>query len=179
MAAARVEAEQRLMKPERYQEIEELYHSALGRKPEERAAFLEQSCGADEALRGYDERAEQFIETPPDDVAAAMLAAEQKQSMIGRTLGHYRIVSLLGSGGMGEVYVANDPRLNRRVALKLLPAGFTADRERLRRFEQEARAASALNHPNILTVYEFGEHDGSPYIVSELLEGEELREQWI
>ncbi len=174
------------MKPERYQEIEELYHSALGRKPEERAAFLEQSCGADEALRGelesllgYDERAEQFIETPPDDVAAAMLAAEQKQSMIGRTLGHYRIVSLLGSGGMGEVYVANDPRLNRRVALKLLPAGFTADRERLRRFEQEARAASALNHPNILTVYEFGEHDGSPYIVSELLEGEELREQLI
>ena len=106
-----------------------------------------------------------------------MLAADQKQSMVGRTLGHYRVVSLLGSGGMGEVYLAEDTRLNRRVALKLLPAEFTADRERLRRFEQEARAASSLNHPNILTVYEFGEHGGSPYIVSELLEGEELREQ--
>ncbi len=92
------------MKPERYKQIEELYHWVLGRKPEERAAFLDQSCGVDEALRrevesllGYDERAKQFIETPPDDVAAAMLAAEQKQSMVGRTLGHYRVVSLLGA----------------------------------------------------------------------------------
>src|SRR6266536_6407657 len=156
MAAARVEAEQRLMKPERYQEIEELYHSALGRKPEERAAFLEQSCGADEALRGelesllgYDERAEQFIETPPDDVAAAMMAAEQKQSMVGRTLGHYRVVSLLGSGGIGEVYRATDTRLDRTVAVKVLTYHLSSNPEQRQRFEREAREASSLSHPHI------------------------------
>ena len=93
------------------------------------------------------------------------------------TLSHYRIHSPLGAGGMGEVYRARDDRLGRNVAIKVLPADFAKDEDRLRRFEQEARATSALNHPNILTVYDIGTHEGSPYIVAELLEGEELRAQ--
>jgi serine/threonine protein kinase len=90
-------------------------------------------------------------------------------------LSHYRIVSKLGAGGMGEVYRARDTRLDREVAIKVLPASFAGDAERLRRFEQEARATSALNHPNILTVYDIGEYEGAPFIVAELLEGAELR----
>src|SRR5207249_7980992 len=95
---------------------------------------------------------------------------------IGTRLGAYEIVAPLGSGGMGEVFRAHDPRLGRDVAIKVLPAALTADPDRLRRFEQEARAAGALNHPNILTVHEIGTHDGQPYIVSELLEGQTLRD---
>src|SRR5215471_3805997 len=94
----------------------------------------------------------------------------------GTRFNHYEVISLLGAGGMGEVYLAEDPRLSRQVAIKMLPAEFAKDTDRLRRFEQEARATSALNHPNILTVYDIGDHEGSPYIVAELLEGEELSE---
>ena len=97
--------------------------------------------------------------------------------MIGETISYYYIVGKLGAGGMGEVWRARDTRLDREVAIKVLPASFANDEDRLRRFEQEARATSALNHPNILTIYDIGNHEGSPYIVSELLEGEELREQ--
>ena len=92
-------------------------------------------------------------------------------------LGAYKILGPLGAGGMGEVYRATDTRLNRDVAIKILPADFARDADRLRRFEQEARATSALNHPNILTVYDIGTHEDSPYIVAELLEGEEFRAQ--
>jgi serine/threonine protein kinase len=172
------------MKPERYKQVEELYHAALGRKSEERAAFLDQSCRGDKALRGevesllgYDDRAEQFIETPPDDVAAAMLAAEQKQSMVGRTLGHYRVVSLLGSGGMGEVYRATDTRLDRTVALKVLPAHLSSDPERRQRFEREARAVSSLSHPHICALYDVGQQDGIDYLVMEYIEGESLADR--
>lgn len=95
----------------------------------------------------------------------------------GTRLGPYQIISLIGAGGMGEVYRAHDTRLERDVAIKLLPASLAHDKDRLRRFEQEARATSAINHPNILTVYDFGATDrGAPFIVAELLEGEELRE---
>ncbi|MBL8207573.1 MAG: serine/threonine protein kinase, partial [Blastocatellia bacterium] len=90
---------------------------------------------------------------------------------------HYEILAPLGKGGMGEVYRARDARLNREVAIKVLPGEVAHDAERLRRFEQEARATSALNHPNILTIYDFGNHEGNPYLVMELLEGEELRAQ--
>src|SRR6202046_1298766 len=90
-------------------------------------------------------------------------------------LGPYEIVAPLGAGGMGEVYRARDLRLGRDVALKVLPASFAADAERLRRFEQEARAVAALSHPNILAVHDIGQHDGTPFLVSELLEGESLR----
>src|SRR5436190_11565899 len=95
----------------------------------------------------------------------------------GTKLGRYEILSLLGAGGMGEVYRARDEKLNRDVAIKVLPASLSQDADRLRRFELEAQAAGALNHPNILAVYDVGTHDDAPYIVSELLEGEELREQ--
>ncbi len=91
---------------------------------------------------------------------------------VGSSIGHYRIVSKIGAGGMGEVYLAHDARLDRNVAVKMLPADFAKDEDRLRRFEQEAKATSALNHPNILTVYDIGEHDGSPFIVAELLDGD-------
>jgi serine/threonine protein kinase len=95
----------------------------------------------------------------------------------GSRLGPYEIVSPLGAGGMGEVYRARDTRLKREVAIKVLPQAFSLDADRLRRFEQEALATAALNHPNILAVFDIGTHDGSPYVVSELLEGETLRER--
>ncbi len=96
---------------------------------------------------------------------------------VGTRLGPFEIISPLGAGGMGEVYRARDSRLGREVAIKVLPAAFSADEDRLRRFEQEARAAGMLNHPNILTIYDIGTHVGSPYIVAELLDGQELRAQ--
>src|SRR5262245_34545282 len=96
---------------------------------------------------------------------------------IGTRLGPYEVLSPLGVGGMGEVYRARDTRLQREVAVKVLPAAFSSDPERLARFEQEARAAAALNHPNILAVFDIGTHDRAPYIVSELLEGDTLRER--
>ncbi|HEX7251409.1 MAG TPA: protein kinase, partial [Thermoanaerobaculia bacterium] len=93
----------------------------------------------------------------------------------GSKLGPYEVLSPIGAGGMGEVYRAKDPRLGRDVAIKVLPASFSADADRLRRFEQEARAAGILNHPNLTAVYDIGTHDGAPYVVQELLEGESLR----
>ena len=118
---------------------------------------------------------------PPVGFAAESPATAPQPPMIGQTLAHYRIVSLLGKGGMGDVYLGEDTTLGRKVALKLLPAAFTSDRERLRRFEQEARAVSALNHPNIITIHEIGqvhtEAGGMRYLVTEYIEGETLR-QW-
>ena len=93
----------------------------------------------------------------------------------GSRLGPYEILSILGAGGMGEVFRARDPRLGREVAVKVLPGSFSNDPERLKRFEQEARAAGVLNHPNVTAVYDIGTHDGAPYVVQELLEGETLR----
>src|SRR5271154_4664849 len=96
--------------------------------------------------------------------------------LAGSRLGPYEILAPLGAGGMGEVYRAKDPRLGRDVAVKVLPASFSSDADRLRRFEQEAKAAGVLNHPNITAVYDIGQHDGAPYVVQELLEGETLRQ---
>ncbi len=115
-----------------------------------------------------------FLEVPALEIAARALAAE-KAAAAGQLIGPYRVVRLLGAGGMGEVFLAQDTRLGRNVALKLLPAELAGDPSRVRRFEQEARAASALNHPNVLVVYDIGVHDGLPYIASEYLEGETLR----
>src|SRR5262249_3547062 len=136
----------------RWQHIEQLYHSALERDPSQRAAFLDEACRGDESLRrevesllAQQSQAENFIERP----AARIMAECQGQSLLGQQIGSYRVLSLLGSGGMGEVYRARDTKLGRDVAIKVLPREFSSDPERVRRFEQEARAASALNHPNI------------------------------
>ena len=164
------------MTPERYRSIGRLFDKALGRAFDERAAFLEQACGADVGLRAEVEKllanhvsSEDFLSRPAMDVAAALLAQDQAASAVGRQLGHYRILSLLGAGGMGVVYLAEDTRLRREAALKILPQGFAGEFDRLHRFEQEAFAASALNHPNILTIYEFGSEGGMQFIASEVV----------
>ena len=170
------------MKTDRWRQIEQLYHAAREREPGERGRFLQEAC-ADETMRaevesllGCEAQAEGFLETPALEVTAEALAEGRARSMLGRMLGHYEIVAFLGAGGMGEVYRARDSRIGRDVAIKVLPPGIAAHSERLRLFEQEARAAGAINHPNILTIYDVGVQDGAPYVVYELLEGETLRD---
>jgi len=133
------------------------------------------SCG----LTRYpnDEEAESFIEEPVVALAADVLAERQFRAMAGQSISHYKILSRLGAGGMGEVYLAEDKKLSRKVALKLLHAEFTRDAGRVRRFEQEARAVSALNHPNILTIFEIGESNEGRYIATEFIDGQTLRER--
>ncbi len=169
---------------ERWQQVERLYHDALERDAEGRAAFLAEACGDDEALRrevdsllAYEDQAEDFIESPAMEVAARMMAAPQDAKVVaGQTINHYRVTSPLGAGGMGEVYLAEDTRLGRRVALKFLPAHFTQDKGHLRRFEQEARAVAALSHPNVCTIHEVVETgEGRHCIVMEHVEGVTLR----
>jgi eukaryotic-like serine/threonine-protein kinase len=172
------------MTPERYRRIGELYHSALELAPGERPPFLAGACGGDEellreveSLIASHEQAGSFIESPAIEVAAEIVAEDSYGDMSGRLLSHYEIKSLLGAGGMGEVYLARDTRLGRQVALKLLPGAFVNDAERVRRFEQEARAASALNHPNILTIYEIERAEDKHFIAMEYIDGETLREK--
>ena len=121
------------------------------------------------------ERTENFIEIPAFEVAPELLAGEKAGALVGELIGHYRIESLIGIGGMGEVYLARDERLGRKVALKLLPERLTADEMQLSRFKNEARSASALNHPNILTVYEIGAEGNRQFIATEFIEGMTLR----
>ena len=170
------------MTPERWQRVKEIFNSALQYESAERSRFLSQACGEDQELRREVEsliRAHEedgsFIDSPAYEVAADLLTDEQNELAIGQTFGHYEILSQLGKGGMGEVYLAQDTRLGRNVAVKLLPAIFTKDQGRLHRFEQEARAASSLNHPNILTIYEIGQTNGLHFIATEFIEGETLR----
>src|SRR6266851_5142282 len=122
-------------------------------------------------------RADQEFQMIETDRSGEMTFFDSQMIPTGTKLDRYEIRSKIGAGGMGEVYRARDEKLNRDVAIKVLPAALSQDTDRLRRFEQEAQAAGALNHPNILAVHDVGVHDGAPYIVSELLEGEELREQ--
>ena len=173
------------MTPERHSRIGELFHVVLGLGAAERAAFLERECAGDtelhrevEALVRSHEGEGGVIDRPALDVAAELLARGGAEEVVGSMLaGRYRVLSLLGEGGMGRVYLAEDPRLGRKVALKLLPPRLTADAEGVRRFEREARAASALSHPNIVTVYDVSEADGASVIASEYIEGETLRER--
>lgn len=156
------------MSSERDRKIDEVLQSALELAPEQRPAFLKQACANDDALHrdieslivSY-ERAGSFMEKPAAEVDASLLARASAASIVGQSLGHYQIIRLIGAGGMGEVYRARDSRLGRDVAVKVLHVAFSPDADRLRRFEQEARATSALNHPNILTIYDVGMHNGS------------------
>jgi serine/threonine protein kinase len=170
------------MKPERYRRVGEIFHAALEVEAHERAALFQRVCGSDDALRREveslirsHEEAGNFIAESALGVAAELLAETEAHAMIGRTIARYQILSLLGAGGMGRVYLAEDTVLGRRVALKFLPEYFTNDQRQVQRFRQEARAASALNHPNILTVYEVGEVNGTEFIATEYIDGETLR----
>ena len=169
--------------PERWQQVKGVLDAALEREPQERAVFISKACEGDEPLRKElesliisHEQAGNFIEEPAV-AALAEIITVKGESIVNHTLGAYQVQVILGAGGMGEVYLAEDRRLGRRIALKLLPAHLSADQDRLRRFQQEARAASSLNHPNILTIYEVGEAKGRPFIATEFIEGETLRKR--
>src|SRR5437879_2460938 len=172
------------MTPAQLQTIEEIFYAALDQEPDDVARFLETACEGDELLRRKVEallasrqRVGNFIETSALGIATRIIEKGQADLVVGQTFGHYKISKRIGSGGMGEVYLATDMTAGRKAALKLLPTRFTGDAERLKRFQQEARAVVALNHPNILTVYEIGEDHSTHYIASELIEGETLRQR--
>jgi serine/threonine protein kinase len=165
----------------RWEQVEKLCQSALELEESRRRAFLEEACSGDEDLRRevesllqFERRGGQFIEEPALEVAAKMIAEEKPESLIGQQLGSYQILSLLGTGGMGVVYKARDARLKRFVAIKVLSAHQISDPERKRRFIQEARAASALNHPSIITIYDIGSEGGIDFIVMEYVAGKTL-----
>lgn len=174
------------MTPERHQRIGQLYLQVLEWPPEQRASLLASACPDDPALRRdvesllrHDVDQATIVDAHALDVLGRTLAEGQSQSWAGRQVGHYQIAETLGRGGMGHVYRARDLRLDRDVAIKALPLLYSADAVRLHRFEQEARTAGQLNHPNVLTVHDIGVHEGAPYIVTELLEGVELREKLV
>ena len=177
------------MLPERWKQIEALYHAALEREPDARAEFLDAACAGDDQLRrevisllGYDDRSDILIESPMLEIAARelgdVLSGTPTLPPSGPPqISGYQMLAPLGRGGMSEVYLALDTRLGRKVAIKLLPAEFTTQPDRVRRFAQEARAASALNHPNIITIHEIGETDSAHYLITEYIEGETLRQR--
>ncbi len=165
---------------DRWEEINRIYDAALAVAEEARPAFLESNCQGDEELRrevesllAYDKQAQQLLDRPAMEMAAEKLAGEPP-SLIGRKLGPYQIQVALGAGGMGEVYKARDTRLNRTVAIKVLPRHLSERADLRRRFEREARAIANLNHPQICALYDIGREDGIDFLVMEYLEGETL-----
>ncbi|MGH9883055.1 MAG: protein kinase domain-containing protein, partial [Pyrinomonadaceae bacterium] len=171
------------MNQERWQQVEIVLQEALDLPPEDRAAYLDEACVGDDELRreaasliNAHDQAGDFIEDPAVAKDARVLAHDLPDMNIGRVIGAYRIVERLGSGGMGVVYLAEDTRLHRLVALKILPAYFISDETRLHRFQREARAVSALNHPNVLTIHEVGEVEGAHFIATEFIDGQTIRQ---
>ena len=166
----------------RLEEVSRIYHAALSRSVEARGVFLSDACAGDNALRreveallACEPTANSFLEAPALQVAAQMLhAADTENSLVGRQVGVYAIRALIGSGGMGEVYRAYDTKLHREVALKILPKLVAADSERLKRFQREAQALAALNHPSIAHIHGFEEANGVQAIAMELVEGQDL-----
>lgn len=171
------------MADEHWQNLKQIFHAALALPARERALFIAESSKGSESLRQSiesllksHEETNNFLDAPAYEAAAEMLI-DRATLRDGQMVAHYRIIALLGEGGMGRVYLAEDTKLHRRVCLKFLSARFTANPEWLRRFEQEARAVSALNHPNILTIHEIGEADGHRFIATEFIEGQTLRDR--
>lgn len=171
------------MTPERWQKIDQLFHATLAKEPSQRTHFLTGACGGDvtlrfevESLLSFHNKSDSFIDVPAGDIAAKLLGCRHSRFEPGQHLENYEIIRQLGSGGMGEVYLAQDLRLGRQIALKLLPVEFTTQSEHVRRFELEARAASALNHPNIITIHDIGQSDNSHFIATEYIDGLTLRQ---
>jgi len=171
------------MNPDRWQQVKKIFDAALEIAPEKRGEFLDENCAEDEILRREvvnllaSSKDDSFMEQPAATELASLIVERNSKLIDGEQIAHYRILSQIGAGGMGEVYLAQDTRLHRKIALKILHSALSDDQDRLRRFEQEAFAVSALNHPNILTIYEIGESDGTHFIAAEFIDGETLREK--
>ena len=172
------------MTPERWHQLKQIFNSAIGFPREKREAYLSEACSDDALLRREveslitaHEKSGEFIDDPAYAGAAPWLGSDDADFKPGQAVGSFEILSFISRGGMGEVYLGQDKRLNRKVALKVLPIAYTRESDRLRRFEQEARAASALNHPNILTIYEIDQAGSTHVIATEFVDGETVRQR--